>query len=380
MPQQCYTCSICNQTEDKYICKYCYTICHQICRDTKKKKMEAIHTKIHIEQKDYKGIKEFYCLCGSEYKHKPPPDIIVEFGPCDLIKLDEALKLENFFCETHKIQICCVCSVQCHNKCVITKTQKVITKSKRRPDKCLCKNECHTSYNEVAFTFPLNEYQKLSGVHIWPIQIMNILFKHKRTFHKLYTLFISMLNREDITEKEEKKFVSLLELFSNTFNRKFKTFYYHEDILMMFDYESLITYIPTIELNTRSNILLKFRLIFILLFVHLRKDFQTVKCLTSIDFLCSTVLERIEYKTILSKQNVYMDYIDKKYHNELLMEENHILKNIALNDICRLMEISIKYLDLEKHSNEFEIGLKYLCFTIPTTHFNLFIFKGVYGF
>jgi hypothetical protein len=369
MPQQCYTCSICNQTEDKYICKYCYTICHQICRDTKKKKMEAIHTKIHIEQKDYKGIKEFYCLCGSEYKHKPPPDIIVEFGPCDLIKLDEALKLENFFCETHKIQICCVCSVQCHNKCVITKTQKVITKSKRRPDKCLCKNECHTSYNEVAFTFPLNEYQKLSGVHIWPIQIMNILFKHKRTFHKLYTLFISMLNREDITEKEEKKFVSLLELFSNTFNRKFKTFYYHEDILMMFDYESLITYIPTIELNTRSNILLKFRLIFILLFVHLRKDFQTVKCLTSIDFLCSTVLERIEYKTILSKQNVYMDYIDKKYHNELLMEENHILKNIALNDICRLMEISIKYLDLEKHSNEFEIGLKYLCFILKKMMF-----------
>ena len=217
MPQHCYTCSICNQAEDKYICQYCYKNCHQICRDKKKEKLEAILHKISAEEKDYKGIKEFYCLCGNEYKHNPPTPVINEFGPCDLIKLDMALKLENFFCQTHQIQICCVCSVQCHNKCQITKTKKLnVNVSKRRPEICLCRNECHTSYNEVAFTFPLNDYQKLSGVHIWPIQIMNILFNNKNTFHKLYTLFISMLNREEISEKQEKKFISLLELFSNT--------------------------------------------------------------------------------------------------------------------------------------------------------------------
>ena len=84
--------------------------------------------------------------------------------------------------------------MQCHNKCKIKKTKATNTKikNKRKVEKCLCKNECHTSYNEVAFTFPLNEYQKLSGVHIWPIQIMNILFSNKRTFHRLYTLFISI--------------------------------------------------------------------------------------------------------------------------------------------------------------------------------------------
>ena len=94
--------------------------------------------------------------------------------------------------------ICCVCSVQCHNKCKITKTKKVFDphKSRRRMDKCLCRNECHTSYNEVAFTFPLNEYQKLSGIQIWPIQILNILFNNKRTFHKLSVLFTSILNKE----------------------------------------------------------------------------------------------------------------------------------------------------------------------------------------
>ena len=370
IPQQCYSCSICNPSDDtKYICKYCYNNCHKICRETKMKKFEAFHSKINKKEKDYIGIEEFYCLCGCEYKHKPPSFIINDFGPCDLLKLDKALKLENFFCETHQIQICCVCSVQCHNNCVITKTKKAINQNKRRPDKCLCKNDCHTSYNEVAFEFQLDEYQKLSGVHIWPIQIMNILFNNKRTFHKLYTLFISKLNREELTDKEEKKFVSLLKLFSNNFNRKFKTFYYHEDILMMFNYESLITYIPTLELKVRTNVLLKFRLIFILLFVHLRKDFQTVKSLTSIDFLCSTALERIKYKKILGKPNIFTENINKKYDNEQLMEENHILKNIALNDICRLMEIGVKYLDLENHANEFEIGLKYICFILKRLMF-----------
>ena len=370
MTQHCFTCSICNQTEDKYICYYCYQNCHQICRDKKREKLESIHLKINLDEKqDYKGIKEFFCCCGSEYKHDIDP-IIMEYGLCDLIKLDKALKLENFFCQTHQIQICCVCSVQCHNKCQIKKTaKKEESKNKRKQERCSCKNECHTSYNEVAFTFPLNDYQKLSGVHIWPIQIMNILFNNRRTFHKLFTLFTSMLNREEISESEEKRFLSLLQLFSNTFNRKFKTFYYHEDILMMFNYQSLITYIPKIEMNNRYNILLKFRLIFILFFVHLRRDFQTVKTLTSIDFLCSTVLERIKYKKILGKPNIYMENINKKYNNEEIMKDDHILKNIALNDICRLMEISIKYLDLEKYHNEFEIGLKYLCFLLKKTMF-----------
>ena len=365
--QKCYTCQICNPPEDKYICEFCYFNCHQVCREQKKKKMEIItQAKSYIEEKDYKGIQEFFCICGREYKHKPPNAIINEFGPCALMILDRALKLDNFYCEVHGIQICCVCSVQCHQKCKIVKNKQINTKFKtrRRTDKCMCRNECHTSYNEVAFTFPLNDYQKLSGIHIWPIQILNILFNNKRTFHSLYGLFSSKLRGEEISEKEEKKFVSLLRLFSNTFNRKFKTFYYHEDILEMFNYKRLISLISNIEPNNSTNILLKFRLIFILLFVHLRKDFQIFKCLTSIDFLCSSPLERIKYKTLLGKQTIYNENIYNKYNNEKLMEENNILKEIALNHICRLMEISVNNIDLEKLAYELEVGLKYLCFIL----------------
>ena len=392
--QKCYTCPICNPQEDKYICEFCYFNCHQVCRELKKKKMEIImHEKTYIEEKDYKGIKEFFCICGRDYKHKPPNAVINEFGPCALMILDRALKLDNFYCEVHKIQICCICSVQCHKNCKITKSKPINIKYKtrRRADKCMCRNECHTSYNEVAFTFPLNEYQKLSGIHIWPIQILNILFNNKRTFHSLYGLFISKLKGEEISEKEEKKFVSLLRLFSNTFNRKFKTFYYHEDILEMFNYERLVTLITNIEPNNSTNILLKFRLIFILLFVHLRKDFQVVKCITSIDFLCSSPLERIKYKILLGKQTIYNENIYNKYNNEKLMEENNILKEIALNHICRLMEISVYNIDLEKLAYELEVGLKYLCFIlkkmlftkvelIKFTHLFIMFFNKFYNY
>jgi hypothetical protein len=253
--QKCYTCSICNH-QRKDICEYCYSYCHQACRENKLE-FQSKPLSNSIENKDYKGIKEFYCLCGSEYKHNPPIPIIIEHGPCDLMKLDKALKLDNFYCEFHNVQICCVCYVQCHSECR-KKPSKLVNdknKSRRYRDKCFCKNECHTSYNEVAFSFPLDKYQELSGVHIWPIQILNILFR-KETFGKLIHLFTSIINREEVVEegdKKERKFISLLESFSNTFNRKFKTFYYHEKILEMFDYGRLIKYIHTIEIKKKIN-------------------------------------------------------------------------------------------------------------------------------
>ena len=128
MSQKCYTCSICdqtNQSEEKYICQFCYLNCHKPCRDSRDKKKHErlgfVNDKMPTENKDFKGIKEFYCLCGHEYKHKPTTPIFKEFSHCDLLKLDKALNLENFRCVTHNIQICCVCSVQCHNKCRIEK-------------------------------------------------------------------------------------------------------------------------------------------------------------------------------------------------------------------------------------------------------------------
>ena len=349
--QQCYICQYCNPKKESYICKFCYNKCHQKCRNI---------AKVEPKQEEYKGEKEFACYCGNKLKHKPEESHKRELKTCDLLVLDSTLEIGLFFCENHQLSICCVCSVECHKKCKIRKSKD---NNQQEEHVCQCINENHTTYNELALTFPLNEYQKLSGVAVWPIQILNILFNTKR-FEKLSNLFKAMLNKEEISEEKKKKFFPLLELFSNTFNRKFKTLYYEEDIINIFKYDNLINYIKNIEIDSPDMILLKFRLIFILLFVHLKNDFQTTKNLTSIDFMCNNLLERIEYKKILLKKTVFNKKIYEKYNLNKLIKKNHNLKKIIINDVCNLMSLGIDALNIEEYSEDFEIGLKILCFMI----------------
>ena len=349
--QKCYICQYCNPKKEYYICKFCYNKCHQKCRNI---------VKAEPKQEEYKGEKEFACYCGNKLKHKPEESQKRELKICDLLVLDKSLEVGLFFCENHQLSICCVCSVECHKKCKIRKTKN---NNPQEDHQCLCINENHTTYNELALTFPLNEYQKLSGVAVWPIQILNILFNTK-IFENLSNLFKAMLNKEEISEEKKKKFFPLLELFSNTFNRKFKTLYYEEDIINMFKYEKLIDYIKNIEIDSPDMILLKFRLIYILLFVHLKNDFQTTKSLTSIDFMCNNLLERIEYKKILLKKSVFNKKIYEKYNLNKLIKKTHTLKKIIINDVCNLMALGIDVLNIEEYSEDFEIGLKILCFMI----------------
>ena len=252
-----------------------------------------------------------------------------------------------------------MCSVECHKKCNVRKYKDDNSQNEHQ---CLCINENHTTYNELALTFPLNEYQKLSGVAVWPIQILNILFNTNR-FEKLSHLFKAIINKEEISEEKRKNFFPLLELFSNTFKRKFKTLYYVDDIVNIFNYNNLIDYIKNIENNDNSDmILVKFRLISILLFVHLKNDFQMTKCLTSIDFACNNLLERIEYKKILMKKNTFTQALNDKYNLNNLYKKNHKLKNLLINDVCDLMSTGIDVINIEENEELFEIGLKFVCF------------------
>ena len=396
--QNCYICSICNPEKNHYICKYCYNTCHLYCRRNDNSNSEKLK-----EENNFLNDKEFGCYCGIRLKHKPDKIIRKELISCNLIELDNVLDIDNFFCETHNINICCICSVTCHKDCQITKNSKHQIITNKNANKCLCESDNHTSYNEIALSFPLNEYQKLSGIQVWPIQILNILFKNQNIFQKMSNLFTYIMNQIDNKKKNKKKknkkehkhkhskdknkdkednnedknkedenkenednensemkekFLPLLQLFSNTFNRKFKTFYYIEEIENLFEFEKLIYHIEIKDEDRNNfnpkNILIKFRLTFILLFIYLRKDFQIVKSLTSVDFLTNNILERIYYKKILTE----------KYNLKNLFNKKNTLKKLVLEDICFLMEEGMSYVSIEENQEEFEIGLKFICFVI----------------
>ena len=349
--QKCFVCPYCSPKNDHYLCKFCYYKCHQKCRNIEK---------TDPKQEDFKGEKEFACYCGNKLKHRPIEHQKIDQKICDLIILDTSLEVGQFYCETHQLSICCVCSVECHKRC---RVRKYKDNNPQNEPQCLCINENHTTFNEIALTFPLNEYQKLSGVVVWPIQILNILFNQKR-FDKLSDLFKSMLNKEEISEEKSKKFFPLLEIFSTTFNRKFKTLYYEERIINTFNFENLMDYIKNIEIDNADMVLVKFRLISILLFVHLKNDFQVTKCLTSIDFICNNLLERIEFRKILQKKNIYTNNINDKYNLNNLFNKKHKLKNIIIEDVCNLMAVGIDSLNIEENEEVFEIGLKFICFAV----------------
>jgi len=349
--QKCYICSICSQKKNNYICKYCYYNCHQNCRKIVKREPN---------KEEFKGEKDFACYCGNKLKHIPDEPQKTEQKECDLIALDASLEAGLYYCKTHQLPICCVCYVKCHVYCDKIKYKDA---NPNRIQQCLCKHENHTTYNEIALDFPIDKYQKVSGVAVWPIQILNILFNQKK-FENLSQLFRGMLNNEKIPNENRREFFPLLELFSKTFNRKFKTLYYEEEIINMFKYESLIEYIKNIKINNPDMIIVKFRLVSILLFVHLKNDFQTTKSLTSIDFICNNILERIEYRKILKKKNIFNKKIHDKYDASKLMESNHELKDIVINDVCHLMTLGINTISIEEYSEDFDIGLKLICFMI----------------
>ena len=359
MPQRCYVCSICDIKKEHFICNYCYLRCHEKCR-----LLEGKESPKSKEENNFMGDREFACYCGNILKHKIFKIPKVSLIPCSMVQLDEALGVNMFYCNAHKKILCCVCSVECHKKCYKKGQLSNYNEKANEIILCQCNSEKHSIYNEVAFMFPLDEYKNLSGARVWPIQVLNILFEHKNNFEKLITLFTSVINSKDISQEKQERFFSLLELFTNVFNRKFKTFYFQEDMINMFKFDNLVECIQNININDASSVVLKFRLFFALLFLHFKRDFQMVKCFTSIDFITNTILERIAYRKILSKPSIYTSLIDKKYDLQTFFKENNVLKMIVIEDICNLIEVGMDYLNIKDNRIEFEFGLKYICFMV----------------
>ena len=355
MPQKCFICPICDIKKEHYICNYCYLYCHEKCRN-----FEGRDSPKSKEENNFLGEKEFACYCGNILKHKIYKIPKVLIMPCSLTQLDETLGINLFFCKNHHLMICGVCSIECHKKCKVIKYKE---KNNEMP-LCKCTNENHTIYNDVGLLFDLNEYKKLTGTKVWSVQVLNILFSHKNNFENLINLFTNVLSSKDVGKEKEEKFYFLLELFTNIFNRKFKTFYFQEDIINMFKFDNLVQYIQNISIVDAKSVMLKFRLFFALLFIHFKRDFQMVKCFTSIDFITKAILERIEYKKILMKPSIYTSIIDKKYDLGTFFRENNVLKMIVIEDICNLIEVGMDYLNIKDYRIEFEFGLKYVCFMV----------------
>jgi hypothetical protein len=133
----------------------------------------------------------------------------------------------------------------------------------------------------------------------------------------------------------------------------------------MFEYEKLFNVIKHLNVKNGLTAIIKFRLLFILLFIHLRKDFRTIKSLTSNDFMCNSVLQRLIYKKLLKSKTILTEKIDEKYR----ICDDFPVKTFALNELCNLMTKGMNWISVEENQDEFEIGLKLICFMLKRLMF-----------
>ncbi len=375
--QQCYFCTSCNPEKNNKLCKYCYDNCHKKCR----RKLEIIRPElVKVEKLENQ---KFFCFCGTNLKHIPNKIKIKNLIPCLMMNIDKELSVDIFFCHNHGIVICGICSSLCHKNCKVELKDNI---SDNENFKCHCYSEKHTSYNEIVFNFSLEDYIKKTKARVWFVQILNILFK-KNTFDKMRKLFINGLNNNIVSKNGNlfnRKFYKMIEIFSTSFNRKFKTFYYHPDMESMFDYDKTINFIKKLEINNSENVLTKLRLLYIILYLHLRKDYQVLKSLTSIDFMSSTVIDRLNFKKMLMCENKYTEYIEEKYQ----INKGNFIKKFMLDNICQLFTKGIEYINVEENINEFLKAITILSFLLKRMMYtkedlellinNLYNFHSVY--
>ena len=363
LSQKCYKCSECIRKKTLNLCQFCYEHCHSVCRtsniiNVQNKESEQKMNEEKKEQNQKFIFSEFSCECGLKLKHKPPKKPAINVVPCNMMRLDQVLEVPKFHCLTHDISICCICSVLCHKNCKIMNGKDVRDNKHKANRRCLCQTKQHTGYSELILTFPLDDYKDITEVPVWPVQILNILFANKEEFARLSELFIDTIEFHE--QKIDDNFYPLLELFSNTLNRKFKAFYYDEQLLLMFDFDKIINFLFSLKTTDEKIVLVKFRIISIILFIHLKKDYDMLKTFTSIDFLSAPLMARLRYKNMLQMPCLMNNIILKKYFNK----KDPIILKITLDVICELMSVGMNYLQIEENQDEFEIGLKYICFIL----------------
>ena len=180
---------------------------------------------------------------------------------CTMSDFDRKIgSTKQFYCQTHKIVLCSICSKECHANC-----PDVITRETNEIKDCQCSDNNHSEYNEFTFVIAKSktnedyENNMEKGGHeiarLWPIQILNLLFETEGTFNQLIPFVQSIINTgsEGTLAKFENPFPRIIGLFSDTFDRKFKTAYYHPSIIQLFRYEKLCPFLKNIVPQTRFN-------------------------------------------------------------------------------------------------------------------------------
>ena len=380
--QDCYFCPKCDPGHKVHLCESCFDDCHFECT-------------CEIDSFDKNNFKEslpveFSCECFSVLKHKVNHLQKKEAIKCNLKILDKFLVTNKYFyCNDEKLLLCSFCYFCCHNQC----NSKKVIQGKEVNDIynlnsnisnfsiCQCHNPHHSTNNEFLFELPLKDYCDEMEITLWPIQLINFTFSIDTVFNK----FISVFKQNDFSHNEFKEMVKnnlkLIKDLCLVINRKFSNYYFSEKVKRIFSIETIDKLIHKCSLNDEKQVKFLFRLIYLLMNLHLKKDFSLInKPLTSSDFISSDPIQRINYRR--KTMQIFNDEPKKEDNEE--EQENNVYKikygyqfegifNLLFHKLFpstnRVLQQST--FSIVTYHDEIEIMLQFICFLLKKNIFNL---------
>jgi hypothetical protein len=358
LEQPVYHCVTCDPNRNDRICMDCFEICHKDC-------------KREVKYVNAQEIEKYICDCGKHDKHKIMATKKSDNKPeCKFDEVDRKIKNScSYFCSEHNHKLCSICYHECHSDCNESAKKKVHLEKADEKFECECQHDNHLAMNEFTFNINPTEYQNECNLpFIWPVQMLNVLFASETSFVNL-TKYIHK-NLKEL--KKEVQFSNIISMLSGVFTKDFNTYYYHPNISNLFPYEKFIVFFYKFRTSSIDDLVLKMRMVNILLFMHLKKDFTDVKEFTISDFMTSTILDRLLYKKFLVNPNVYTKTLHQKYHinvkDQPIPEDKITASDISLSritlKICALLVKATKKLSFSNNQKEYNIILEYFNFIL----------------
>jgi hypothetical protein len=385
VPQAKYICPKCDPNKTHPICYDCFRLCHKTCFG----KRTNFHEEILRNPKP--EISNFVCNCGKADKHIRPEETFQRSLICVLRYVDNTLgNTWRYNCNSCSKSLCSVCYVECHKNCADKSRSK--GGNERTTNDCSCDHENHIEYYRDEFalvTVSTNRFFRQTKIPLaYPIQYINVIFaknflkdlnkflenffellKNKAPLNKMFTKDEGLNPGDSKSDPEQDyyDFLNIIFYFSSIFERKFNTYYFCDSLLKLFPIQRLkqLIKIEAQQEEFQNIYKLKSKFFNILLNLHVKADYSPMKSLTTNDFMHTTTLERLTYRTLMKTNNIYTKRIHDNYFDPDDLESN--LDNFVLWVLNEVYEPIMKAPNYEE---ELLIALKFLSYTLKKMIYN----------
>jgi hypothetical protein len=328
LEQEAYYCDSCDINKEYPICKTCFENCHQNCKQ--------------LIQRD-ETIKQslFVCYCGKAKKHIVTLSL-EKTSNCNIYHIDSELELSSGYeCKDCSKQLCSICYYECHSHC---RRKNVVRISPTTS--CDCNHENHS---DNAFLFKLSKYLN-NGPSVKHIQLINKFAEFGKPFEQLNQSVKRFLASEATTKKESLKLIKLLA--EHTFGPSYrKIYFYNSKLSSVFPYEQLVEKIFSINKSSKSKYH-ESHIIPLIFYLHLKKDFQYTRKFSTLDYINTTIAQRLLLRSFLfsgikknfqEKYKIYTEQRRKGSLVDLALKIGELLGHEVFSDIY-MIHICLRFI------------------------------------